>query len=143
MPIRSRRVAREWILKILYEIDIAKKNPLEAVADEIEDEPLDKDTADFVKQLVEGVSQHREELDKRIASLSHEWALDRQPVVDRNILRMCSYEILYCPGVPPAAAINEAVELAKKYSTAESGRFVNGVLGALLDSLAPEEKAHL
>ncbi len=88
-------------------------------------------TAQFVVRLALGTAAKQHEIDARIASLSSEWALDRQPAVDRNILRLAAYEVLYEPEIPTGASINEAVELAKKYSTAESGRFVNGVLGAL------------
>jgi transcription antitermination factor NusB len=96
-------------------------------------------TAEFTQMLVHGVREKQEEIDARIAGLSAGWALDRQAAVDRNIMRLAAYEILYLPDIPMGASINEAVELAKKYSTAESGRFVNGVLGALAAN--PEGKA--
>jgi N utilization substance protein B len=88
-------------------------------------------TSEFLQMLVHGVTERRDEIDARIAALSAGWALDRQAAVDRNIMRLAAFEILYVPDIPMGASINEAVELAKKYSTAESGRFVNGVLGAL------------
>ena len=88
-------------------------------------------TADFAVRLVQGVVAQQKEIDAAIAALSAGWHMDRQVAVDRNILRLGGYEMLYLEGVPTAASINEAVELAKKYSTTESGRFVNGVLGAL------------
>ncbi len=97
-------------------------------------------TAAFVVRLVHGATDHQADIDARVAALSSEWALDRQPAVDRNILRLAAYEVLYEPAIPAGASINEAVELAKKYSTAESGRFVNGVLGALAGA-APEKSA--
>ena len=93
------------------------------------------ETARYLHSLVGGVLEHREDIDKTVAGLSEGWALDRQPAVDRNILRMAAYEIMFRPDIPPGASINEAVELAKKYSTAESGKFVNGVLGALASSI--------
>ncbi len=88
-------------------------------------------TASFALRLVQGVGTRQKEIDATITGLSAGWRMDRQVAVDRNILRLGGYELLYVEGVPAAAAINEAVELAKKYSTTESGRFVNGVLGAL------------
>ncbi|HZO88244.1 MAG TPA: transcription antitermination factor NusB [Chthonomonadaceae bacterium] len=98
-------------------------------------------TAAFTYKLVTGVLEHRNMLDRRLAALSSGWRLERQVAVDRNILRIAAFEMLYLPGIPTGASINEAIELAKKYSTAESGRFVNGVLGALAaqvgDKLAP------
>ena len=88
-------------------------------------------TADFAVRLVQGVAAQQKEIDAAIAALSSGWHMDRQVAVDRNILRIGGYEMLYLEGIPTAASINEAVELAKKYSTTETGRFVNGVLGAL------------
>ena len=88
-------------------------------------------TAAFAARLVQGVSEQQKEIDASIAALSAGWRMERQVAVDRNILRLGGYEMLFMEGVPTAASINEAVELAKKYSTTESGRFVNGVLGAL------------
>lgn len=88
--------------------------------------------ASFARSLIVGAYERRNEIDARIASLATGWTMDRQAAVDRNILRLAAYEILYVPDVPASVSINEAIELAKKYSTAESGRFVNGVLGALV-----------
>lgn len=97
-------------------------------------------TAAFLHQLVTGVLDRQREIDEKVAGLSEGWALDRQPAVDRNILRIAAYEIIYLDDVPAGASINEAVELAKKYSTAESGRFVNGVLGALAAAVGKDQK---
>lgn len=88
--------------------------------------------AAFTCRLVAGVHAHREEIDRALSSLSAGWTLERQAIVDRNIMRIAAFEMLHLTGIPASASINEAVELAKKYSTAESGRFVNGVLGALV-----------
>lgn len=100
-------------------------------------------TAAFVHKLVTGVLDNREMIDRRLADLSSGWRLERQVAVDRNIMRVAAFEMLSLPGIPTGASINEAVELAKKYSTAESGRFVNGVLGALAaqvgDKLTPAD----
>jgi N utilization substance protein B len=93
--------------------------------------PTVQQIADFLILLVHGVQQARQEIDMRLAALSTGWGLERQAAVDRNIMRLAAYEILYLPDIPTGASINEAVELAKKFSTAESGRFVNGVLGTL------------
>lgn len=88
-------------------------------------------TAAFTLKLVRGVLKTQRELDKTLTGLAAGWRLERQAAVDRNILRLAAFEMLHLPDIPTGASINEAVELAKKYSTAESGRFVNGVLGAL------------
>ena len=86
---------------------------------------------EFGMRLADTYFRHAEVIDGSISTLSHEWALERMPAIDRNILRMAAAEILYFPDVPGSAAINEAVELAKDYGTTESGKFVNGILGAL------------
>lgn len=97
--------------------------------------------ARFVTALTVGVVKHRKTIDRRLAALATDWSLDRQAAVDRNILRLAAFEILYEPDIPAAASINEAVELAKKYSTADSGRFVNGILGTLVTEVRSQEKA--
>lgn len=103
--------------------------------------PTAHSASEFLHRLVDGVLEKREEIDGRIASLSEGWALDRQPAVDRNILRMAAYEVMFLDDVPAGASINEAVELAKKYSTAESGRFVNGILGTLASAIGKNDMA--
>ncbi len=92
----------------------------------------------FTDRLVRGTAAHRGQVDSSISALSSGWKLDRQVAVDRNILRMAAYELLFVSTIPTSASINEAVELAKRYSTAESGRFVNGVLGALAGEVGPK-----
>ena len=88
-------------------------------------------TGAFARKIVLGALERQAEIDKTISDLSSGWSLNRQAAVDRNIMRIAGYEMLFLPAIPTGASINEAVELAKKYSTNESGRFVNGVLGAL------------
>jgi N utilization substance protein B len=90
-----------------------------------------EDTTSFMYDMVRGTTEKRSEIDQRLEALASGWTLDRQAAVDRNIMRLAAYEILFEADIPAGASINEAVELAKKYSTAESGRFVNGILGAL------------
>jgi N utilization substance protein B len=92
--------------------------------------------AAFTLKLVEGVSANREAIDRSLESREIGWSLDRQVSVDRSILRMAAFELLYLESIPASATINEAVELAKKYSTAESGKFVNGILGAIVTEKA-------
>ena len=95
-------------------------------------------TGRYAVKLALGATEKQDEIDRRVEELSSGWALERQAAVDRNILRLAAYELLYQDDVPIGAAINEAVELAQKYSTEESGRFVNGVLGALAAARAPD-----
>jgi transcription antitermination factor NusB len=93
--------------------------------------------ASFTLKLVTGVHEHQAELDGFLQTLATGWSIDRQVSVDRNILRMAAFELTHIESIPTSATINEAVELAKKYSTAESGRFVNGVLGAIAAQIGP------
>jgi len=82
----------------------------------------------YLKELVEGVAAHREELDAFIGRYSEHWRLERMTLVDRNLLRLAIYELLYQPRIPPKVVINEAVEMAKRYGSEASGGFVNGIL---------------
>lgn len=127
----TRREARELALRMLFELDLGKQPVDEVVQAALAQSHLDETHQTLAEELVRGTLAHQAQIDARMAALATDWALDRQAAVDRNILRLASFELLYRPDAPVAAVVNEAVELAKKYSTAESGRFVNGVLGAL------------
>lgn len=127
----TRREARELALRMLFELDLGHQPTDTVVEAALAQSQLDDKNKTMAEELVRGTREHQSELDTRVAALATDWALDRQAAVDRNILRMAAYELLYRPDAPVASVVNEAVELAKKYSTAESGRFVNGVLGAL------------
>jgi N utilization substance protein B len=127
----TRREAREMALRMLYQIDVGGQPIDEVVEESLAQSVLAGANRELADRIVRGAWANLAEIDSRLSALSQDWALERQAATDRNILRMTAYEILYCPWSPVAAVINEAVELAKKYSTAESGRFVNGVLGAL------------
>jgi transcription antitermination protein NusB len=108
-------------LRILYEIWEMSREEQRKLGPEIED---------FGRRLCESYYMDSVVIDGIIDELSHEWALERMPGIDRNILRMALAELRHSPDVPPSAAINEAVELAKAYGTPDSGKFVNGILGA-------------
>ena len=138
---KSRRAARELAINVLYQIDVAHLPPQEALETAIENIELDGASSDFSRALVDGVIGHMKKIDEVLKRLSVGWELQRQPAVDRNILRMAIFEILFLDYIPASVSINEAVDLAKKYSTAESGRFVNGVLGALVRELNIEPEA--
>ena len=129
----SRRAARESALRVLYTVDVGK-NPVEEVLTEtLEAHGLDEKTAEFTRILVAGTLRNQGEIDSELDRIATGFPTERQTAVDRNILRLAAAEILFSVSdAPPGAVVNEAVELAKKYSTAESGRFVNGVLGTLV-----------
>jgi N utilization substance protein B len=131
---RKRRWARELVLKILYAKDINEQSLNDFNIDyflEIEEKDYSKDLIDYAQALLKGVSENILEIDKIISKYSKNWKLERQNVVDRNILRMAIYELLCFLEVPNIVVIDEAIELAKKYSDKDSPSFVNGVLDAV------------
>jgi N utilization substance protein B len=129
---RERRRARSLALQSLYEIDTVGHPPFEVVARHIEqNESISDDGVAFVKEMVAGVWASTKHLDQLIASCAPEWPVDQLAVLDRNILRMALWELATSNEVPLKVAINEAVELAKRFGSDNSARFVNGVLGTL------------
>jgi N utilization substance protein B len=118
-------------MSLLYEAEMKGITPAEL----LEELPVPPDA--FVVDLVEGVGAHHEQVDGLIATFSVGWTLDRMPAVDRNVLRLAVYELSQRPDIPTGAVISEAVELAKQYSTDESGRFVNGVLASVAAEVRP------
>lgn len=127
----TRRDARELALRMLYQLDIGRQPVDEVLEAALAQSHLDGHNREFAADLVTGSYGHLEIIDKMLADFTGDWGLDRQAAVDRNILRLAAYELRYRPDAPVAVVCNEAVELAKKYSTAESSKFVNGVLGNL------------
>lgn len=130
--IRSKRKAREAALRALYEIEIGHADIASALQVTLEEASLAPDLAAYAECLVRGIRKGLADLDGRLGPLIKEYDYSRIAVVDRNVLRIAAYELCVIPEIPPAVSINEAIEIAKRYSTAESGKFVNGVLGQLL-----------
>lgn len=128
----KRRQAREAALQVLFGMDVAGRSAEEAwqAAREAAGE-LPPETEKFARELVDGTLQQRAEIDAEIQRHARNWDLSRMAAADRNILRLATFELLHQPGTPAEVVMDEAIELAKKYSTAESGRFVNGVLDAI------------
>lgn len=127
----GRRLSRELALKVLFQIDLVNTNMEEALKYNFESNELSKEVKEFTIVLVRGVISNLAEIDKEIKSYTNNWSLERITNIDRNILRIAIYEILYINNIPKSVSINEAVELAKKYSTKNSFSFVNGVLGKI------------
>lgn len=102
----------------------------------------EREIVDFATRLVEGTLEHRDAIDVKLQSVTRNWDLRRMAIVDRNVLRMSVYELMFCKDVPPKVAINEAIEIGKKFSTANSGGFVNGILDRIRIDLekGPEVK---
>ncbi len=116
----------------LYRAEVGKTNLRESMADVIENGSLPEELAEYAEQVVKGIGQNSQTIDGALEGLTPGYDFMRIVAVDRNIMRIAAYELMFEPDLPPAVTINEAVELAKRYSTAESGKFVNGVLGRLL-----------
>lgn len=136
-------MARRLALDVLYEADIKDLLPLEVLGErkrhgwELDGDDLDDpgpDSIAYAEVLVTGVQDHQADLDELISRYAEGWTIDRMPVVDRTLVRMAAFEVLWGDDVPVAVAINEAVELAKSFSTDDSGRFVNGLLGRIVES---------
>ncbi len=131
----ARRLWRQQALQALYAIAVGRRDPAEAI-DEIVGARAGSEQREFIRDLVLGTIEHAPESDAVVGPLLEAWTIERLPSVDRCVLRMAAFELLRRPQTPPAVVINEAVTLAKKFSTEDSGRFVNGVLSALARSHA-------
>ena len=127
---RKRTFARECALKILYRIEISRESVDSSLTDfwSKTAESMDKESHDFAESLVKGTCGNLTAIDGIISKYTDNWNISRMAVVDKNIIRMSAYEMLYRDDIPPNVSINEAIELAKKYGDVDSGKFVNGIL---------------
>lgn len=130
----TRRQERKVILDILYQKEIGKESLEEAIKRYTLSFGEDKLTL-FVMRMVSGITEKQHEIDEIISGYARDWTLKRMPILDKNILRIGTYELLYEDEIPLSVSINEAVELAKKYSTESSSRFVNGILGNVVNMI--------
>ena len=137
----NRRRARELALQTLFGLDFGQRTVDEAVADmreragDAQDDDAPRpalraghDAQNFAEMLVRGVMERREEIDALLSRCSTNWKVPRMAVVDRNILRMATFELRHVPDIPPKVTMNEAIEIAKRYGTEDSGAFINGIL---------------
>ena len=127
----ARGKARKRAVDILFEAELRGRGVLETLAERVavNDPPV----GDYTKTLVRGVIDHQARIDELLTTYSVNWPLDRMPAVDRNVLRVGVYELLFAEDVPDAVAVSEAVELVRELSTEDSPAFVNGLLGRILD----------
>lgn len=126
---RKRTNARESALKILYAIDITKEDPDKCINNYwLLQDKIDIEIKAFADDIVSGVCDNMERIDAVVSASATNWELDRMAVIDRNILRLGAYELLFMEDIPPKVAINEAIDMAKRYGDKDSGKFVNGVL---------------
>lgn len=125
----ARSKARKRALDVLYETDLRDTDPLATVGERVA--RADPPVPEYAVELVEGVTQNRPRIDEIIAAYAEDWTLERMPPVDRNVLRIGVYELLWREDIPDIVAIDEAIELAKSLSTDDSPRFINGVLARI------------
>ncbi|HEB74945.1 MAG TPA: transcription antitermination factor NusB [Nitrospirae bacterium] len=132
----KRRKAREYALQILYQCDLTKKPP-ESINFEAfwQENPAPDDVRAFTEELVRGTLGNLARIDSLIRSVAEHWEMERMAAVDRNILRFATYELLYKNDVPAAVTMNEAIEIAKKFSARESSSFINGLLDRIAKRL--------
>lgn len=127
----SRSKARKAALDLLYESDIRKASVADLLFKRITE--MDYEAREFTKELISGIDSNRRKIDELIATYAQGWDMDRMPVLDRNILRLAIFELLWSKSVPEAVAISEALELATSFSTEESSKYINGVLSKVLE----------
>ena len=128
---RKRTQAREYALQWLYQLDVTRSQPDATAEDFWSGRQAPPEVRDYTVQLVEGTVSRLTDIDRLIASYASNWNISRMAIVDRNILRMGAYELLYVDDVPPKVCLNEAVELAKRFGDEESSKFVNGILDTI------------
>lgn len=131
----KRRKARESTLQILFQLDFNSSQPEKTISQYWESRKASEGIKGYCNWLVTGIISHQERIDSIIQSFSEHWRLSRMAVVDRNILRMAVFELLFEENIAPAIVINEAIEIAKKYSSEEAATFVNGILDAVRKKL--------
>jgi len=122
-------------MQVLYEADAGSREPMTVLERRIEEDPLSPSAEVFGRTLIEGVLVNQEEIDKIITTFAPSWPVSQMAIVDRNILRVAIYEMILSEQTPPKVAINEAVELAKAFGSDSSPKFVNGVLGSVMETV--------
>ena len=125
---KKRTRGRELALQLLYQLDLRGEELFEQADEFLRGEENDREAKTFAKKLLAGVHENQAELDRTIQSVAQNWDIARMAVIDRNVLRLAAFELLHCKDIPPKVAINEAIELGKRYSTQNSGAFINGIL---------------
>jgi len=138
---KKRTRARELALQLLYQIDLRGPELLEEAREYLRDQEPDKGSREFALFLIRGTVENLEPINELIRDVAQNWDIERMAVIDRNVLRMATFELLYCDDIPPKVSINEAIELGKRYSTQNSGGFINGVLDKIKDGRKAQASA--
>jgi len=130
--VHERATAREHALQFLYQLDLMGFEKLEVMQAFLDRSEMSEVLREFARSLILGVHENWPRLDEEIRLAAKNWDLQRMAVIDRNILRLGIYELLFCEDIPPKVVINEAVELGKRFSTEQTGGFVNGILDSIV-----------
>lgn len=128
MNVKKRSRGRELALQFLYQLDLMGAEVLADLDGFLAEQEGDASAAQFARTLVRGAFERRDEIDDVIRDVAQNWKIERMAVIDRNVLRLATFEMLFVTDVPPKVSINEGIELGKRYSTQNSGGFINGVL---------------
>jgi len=138
----SRRLARETALQVLFQRDLTKEPVItdKEVQRWAEEFVVPEPSRVFAQELVDGTIAHQEEIDQTIASYAQDWTISRMANVDRNVMRLATYEILFRSDIPGRVSLNEAIELAKRFGGEESAKFVNGILDRIVDNAMKVEQ---
>lgn len=132
----KRRNAREFSLQLLFQYDFTRKSADDLLGEFWSDKNVEKEVRDFADDLFRGTVKNMESIDTVLKETAEHWVLQRMAAVDRNILRAACYEIIYRKDIPPIVTINESLEIAKKYSSAEASSFINGLLDKIAKKYA-------
>lgn len=136
----KRRKAREAVLQALYELEFSERPWREVLEDQFDRRASSEESTAYARELMEATMGHRDEIDGKIEEALENWDMDRLSLIDKNILRFALAELLYLPQVPASVTINEAIEVAQKYSSADAGKFINGILDSIARTLGSGEK---
>jgi len=139
--LKKRTRSRELALQFLYQIDLCGDELVDEARAWIQGEERDAETRAFAERLVTGTFEHWEAIDQTIQGVAQNWNISRMAVIDRNVLRLATYELMHCQDIPPKVAINEAIELGKRFSTSNSGAFINGILDKIMNRARDEKPA--
>ena len=138
---KKRSRGRELALQLLYQLDLRGPEVLDLADEFFKSEESDREARAFALRIVRGTHEHQGELDLVIQGVAQNWDISRMAVIDRNVLRLATFELLHCRDIPPKVAINEAIELGKRYSTQNSGAFINGILDKIKSRFCDAPKA--
>ncbi len=137
---RRRTRARERAVQDLYILDLRGPEVMDQLVSFLQEGSRDREVQEFALRLITGTRDTMDVVDKKLSSVARNWEISRMAVVDRNILRMAIFELLYCDDIPPKVTINEAIELGKRFSTANSGSFINGILDRVKNQASAGKK---